>query len=57
MMVASTRIPAASPKARTRMSTLGVSVIDANEMHRMTAALVTSRPVRESAFARLPLGS
>ena len=55
MTVASTRIPAASPKARTRMSTFGVSVIEAKEMQRMIAALVTSRPVRESALTTASL--
>ena len=41
MTVASSRIPAARPKASTRMSTFGVRVIDPNAMQRMIAALVT----------------
>ena len=46
MTVASIRIPAASPVARIFTTVSGPEAIDANAKNRISAALVTSRPVR-----------
>jgi len=44
--VASSRIPAARPVANTFTSVCGPEAIDTNARNRISAALVTSRPVR-----------
>ena len=46
MIVASSRIPAARPVARTLTSVSGPEASDMNARNRISAALVTSRPVR-----------
>ena len=46
MTVASSRMPAASPVARIFVSVPGPEAIDMNARNRISAALVTRRPVR-----------
>ena len=46
MIVASSRMPAASPVAMTLMSVPGLEASETNARNRMIAALVTRRPVR-----------
>ena len=48
MIVASSRMPAARPVASTLTSVSGPAAIEVKARNRISAALVTSRPVRPS---------